>query len=100
MEQSGVVLHSPMVSNSRAFSSSANPNPICIMCGEDDVIENLHAAEAFHASKSKLNTEHVMKLTNNWRDIAVYITDKATINRLMIGGLGTNSSFYHKRCST
>ena len=70
------------------------------MCGEDDVIENLHAAEAFHASKSKLNTEHVMKLTNNWRDIAVYITDKATINKLMIGGLGTNSSFYYKRCST
>ena len=100
LEQSGVVLHSPMASNSRAFSSSANPNPICIICGEDDVIENLHTAEAFHASKSKLNTEHVMKLTNNWRDIAVYIGDNALVNRLMIGDLGANSSFYHKRCST
>ena len=100
LEQSGVVLHSPMVSNSRAFSSSANPNTICIICGEDDVIENLHAAEAFHASKSKLNTEHVMKLTNNWRDIAVYIGDNALVNRLMIGDLGANSSFYDKCCST
>ena len=48
----------------RASSNLANPNPICIIFGEPDVIENLHAAGAFHASKSKLNVEHVMKLTN------------------------------------
>ena len=41
-----------------------------------------------------------MKLTNNWRDIAFYIGDNALVNRLMIGDLGANSSFYHKRCST
>ena len=44
--------------------------------------------------------EHVRKLTNNWRNIAVYIGDNALVNRLMIGDLGANSSFYHKRCST
>ena len=47
-----------------------------------------------------MNTEHVMKLTNNRRDIAVYIGDNAIVNRLMIGDLGANSSFYHKHCST
>ena len=72
----------------------------CIICGEHDAIKNLHVAEAFYASKSKLNTEHVMKLTNNRRDIAVYIGDNAIVNRLMIGDLGANSSFYHKHCST
>ena len=72
----------------------------CVICGEHDAIENVHAAGAFHASKSKLNSEHVMKLTNNWRDIAVYIGDNALVNRLMIGDLGANSSFYYKRCST
>ena len=41
-----------------------------------------------------------MKLTNNWRDIAFYIGDNALVNRLMIGDLGANTSFYHKRCST
>ena len=76
------------------------PNPICIVCGEHDAVENVHAAGAFHASKLKLNSEHVMKLTNNWRDIAVYIGDNALVNRLMIVDLGANSSFYHKRCST
>ena len=98
--QSSAFLRSSMGSNSRGSSSSAIPNPICIICSENDAIENVHAAEAFHASKSKLNSEHVMKLTNNWRDIAVYIGDNALVNRLMIGDLGANSSFYHKRCST
>ena len=98
--QSSAFLRSSMGSNSRGSSSSAIPNPICIVCSEHDAIENVHAAEAFHASKSKLNSEHVMKLANNWRDIAVYIGDNALVNRLMIGDLGANSSFYHKRCST
>ena len=65
---SSASLHSSMGSNSRASSSSVNPNPICIICYEHDSLENLHAAEAFHVSKSKLNTGHVMKLTNNWKD--------------------------------
>ena len=98
--QSSVFLYSSVGSNSRASSSSAIPNPICIICREHDAIENVHAAGAFHASKLKLNCEHVMKLTNNWRDIVVYIGDNALVNRLMIGDLGANSSFYHKRCST
>ena len=87
-------------SNSRAYSSLVIPNPICIIYGENDVIESVHAAGAFHASKLKLNSEHVMKLRNNWRDITFYIGDNALVNSLMIGDLGANSSFYHKRCST
>ena len=100
MGQSSAFLCSSMSSNSHASSSSANPNPICIICGEHDSIESLHAAGAFHASKSKLNIEHLMKLANNWGDIAVYIDDNTLVNRLMIGDLGANSSFYHKSCST
>ena len=68
MRQSSTFLHSPMGSNSQASSSSVNQNSISIICYEHDAFENFHAAEAFHASKLKLNTEHVMKLTNNWRD--------------------------------
>ena len=98
--QSSAFLHSSMGSYSRAYSSSAIPNPIWIICGENDATENVHAAGAFHASKSKLNSEHVMKLTNNWREIVFYIGDNALANRLMFGDLGANSSFYHKRCST
>ena len=44
-------------SNSGASSCSATAyNPVCIKCVEHDAIENFHAAGAFHASKSKLNT--------------------------------------------
>ena len=63
--QSSAFSRSSMGSNSSAFSSSAIPNPICIICSDHDVIENVHAAGAFHASKSKLNSENVLKLTNN-----------------------------------
>ena len=98
MGQSRAFLHSFMGANSCASSGSAISNPICIICGELDAIENVHAAAAL--SKSKLNSEHVMKLTNTWRDISVYIGDNALVNRLMIGDFGADSSFYHKCCSS
>ena len=66
--QSSAFLHSAMGSNTCVSSSPVNPNHIYIICYEDDAFENLLAAETFHVSKSKLNTEHVMKVTNNWRD--------------------------------
>ena len=97
--QSSAFLRSSMGSNARISSSSAIPNPICIICSEHDAIENVYAAGEFHASKWKLNTKHVIKLTNNWRDIAVYIGNNALVSSLMIGDLGANCSFYHKRCS-
>ena len=71
--QPSAFLGSSKGSKSPASSISANPSSICTICGEHDATENLHAAWAFQASISKLNTEHLMKLTNNWRDIAVYI---------------------------
>ena len=71
--QSSAFLHSSMGSNSRASFGSAIPNPICIICGEHDATHNVHAAGAFHTSTSKLNSEHVVKLTNNWRDIDIVL---------------------------
>ena len=41
--QSSTFLRSSMGSNSCAYSSSAIPNPICTICGENDAIENVHA---------------------------------------------------------
>ena len=99
MGRSSAFSRSSMGSNARTSSSSAIPNPICIICSEHDAIENVYVAGAFHASKWKLNTEHVIKLTNNWRDIAVYIGNNALVSSLMIGDRGANCSFYHKHCS-
>ena len=96
--KSSAFLCSSTGSNSSASSSSANP--YCIICGGHDAIENLLSDGAFYTSKSKLNIEHVMKLTINWRDIAIYISSNPLAKRLMIGDLGANSSFYHKCHST
>ena len=97
--QSSAFLRSSIGPISRACSSSAIPNPICIICSEHDAIENVYATGAFHGSKSKLNSEHVTKLTKSWSDIAVYIGNNALVNRLLIGDLGANISIYYKRCS-
>ena len=61
--QSSASLRSSMGSNSRASSSSAFSDPVCIIYDEDDAVEDVHAAGAFHASKSKLNTQPVVNLT-------------------------------------
>lgn len=100
VEQSSAFSRSSMGSNSCGSSTSANRNLICIICGEHDANENLDAAGAFCASKLKLSAEHVMKLTNNWRDKAVYIGNNAPVNKLMVCDLGANSPFNHKRYST
>ena len=42
------------------------------MCGEHDSTENLLAAGALHACKSKLNIENVIKLAKNWRESCLY----------------------------
>ena len=51
MGQSSAFLRLSMDLNSRASSSSAIPNAICIIWGKHDAIENIHATGAFHASK-------------------------------------------------
>ena len=95
--KSGPSLRSSLGSPS-ASSSLLPVDPMCVICGEHDIIDHLHAAGALHATKSKLNVDHVTKLTNQWRNMALCIGDHALLSRLMIGDLGANSSFYHKNC--
>ena len=56
--QSSAFLCSSTSENSCASSSSANSNPMCIICSAHDAIDSFHAAGAWHTSKSKLNTEN------------------------------------------
>ena len=49
-----------------------------------------------------VNRNWILKMLLSWqiiREKAVYIGDNALVDRLMIGDVGSNSSFYHKRCS-
>ena len=77
---------------------SFKTNKVCTICGKGDKIQNLCAAGAFHATKSKLNTNHVAQLTEKWRKMAFRVGDDDLLSRLMVGDLGTNSTFYHKEC--
>lgn len=44
--------------------------------------------------------DQVLKLTNQWKNEAIFLGDDALASRLIIVDLGAKSSFYHKRCST
>ena len=81
-ESTSFPLRSPL--RSSTGSSSRTSSYTCIICDEADILDNLHAAGAYHASKSKLNAGHVNKLTKEWRDIAVYIGDPVLASRLAI----------------
>ena len=73
---------------------------LCTICGINDALSNLCAAGAFHATKSKLNINHVIQLTKKWREMAIGMGDDDLVSRLMVGDLGANSIFYHKSCYT
>ena len=92
--------HSPNLRSSSSRSSTDSSKPKCIICNEFDELNNLHAAGALHATKTKLKVEHVTKQTEQWRQMALTVGDNGLASRLSIGDLGANSSFYHKRCST
>ena len=80
--------------------STESVQSLCILCGQYDITENLCAAGALHATKSKLNEHHVAQLTNKWREMAIYVVDDVLSSRLVIGELGANSAFYHRGCAT
>ena len=45
----------------------------CCICGSEDKEKNLHVAGAYHAKKSKTNSEHVRVLTEKWREMALNV---------------------------
>ena len=88
-----------VVTRPARVESSALKN-LCIICNKYDDIQNMCAAGSLHATKSKLASKHVSKLTEQWREMARVTGDDGFASRLAIGDLGANSSFYHKICYT
>ena len=60
----------PSLRSSSPHVEILRTNYLCTICGEYDELEKLCAAGAFHATKSKLNVNHVTQLTNKWREMA------------------------------
>ena len=71
---------------------------MCYICGEEDMLCNLHAAGAKGATKDKLNYSNVEQQTSKYREMATFLGKKALLSRPMIGDLGANSIFDHLNC--
>ena len=93
--------HPPNLRSSSSRWSNDSSIPKCIIHNETDELENLHAAGALHATKTKLKAaNHVTKETEQWTHMTTVIGDRRFAGTLSVGDLGANSSFYHKRCCT
>ena len=80
----------------RKDDDSASHGIFCCFCREEDSESNLRAAGTMHASTSKTNIEHVMTITQKWKDMATKIGDDHLIRILSSGDVASNEFFYHK----
>ena len=83
-----------------------HPHVVCCHCqirkGElynvasvvgEDKEKNLNAAGAYHAKKSKTNSEHVRVLTDKWREMALNVNNQILLNRLAFDDVASNELF-------
>ena len=85
-------------STSTSLRSQLQPSRsmiICYICGEEDTLDNLHAAGAKYATKKRLDYSYIEEQTEQWREMARVVGRDDLMKRLLIGDLGANSIFYH-----
>ena len=70
----------------------------CVFCTESDSDENLHAAGTKHASKTKVDSDHIQSLTDKWKMMAAFLGKDNVLSRLATGNLAANAIFYHLDC--
>ena len=68
---------------------------ICCFCLEEDEDSNLCAAGTLHASDGKINSSHVQRLTEEWKNMAALLEDSDLLVRLSGGDLASNKVYYH-----
>ena len=70
--------------------------PVCCFCKEADEEINLCAAGTYHASKTKADADHVIKLTQKWREMAKVVENDDLLKSLSVGDVTANEVYYHK----
>ena len=81
------------LSHTREQKLSLEQSPL-FFCGERVSRENLRAVGDFHSGSSK-NIQHVQKLTESWREMALAIGD-LDVHTKCVCDVRSNEIFYHK----
>ena len=69
---------------------------VCCFCSEIDTENNLTAAGTFHATKNKVDVDHVSNLTEKWKTMAAKLEYSELLSRLSFGDIVSNELYYHK----
>ena len=69
---------------------------VCLFCNQADKKENLCPAGEKHSSALVPNVEHVTKLTQTWKNMALQLGELDIHSKLSIGDVRSNELYYHK----
>ena len=69
---------------------------ICCFCSETDTENNLTAACTFHATKNKVDINHLSNLTEKWKTMAAKLGYREPLSQLSSGDIVSNELYYHK----
>ena len=72
---------------------------LCVICGEDDGEENLHAAGTLHASSSSTDASHINALVSQWKSMALKVGNDGLLSHLSSGDTCSNELYYHGQCN-
>ena len=67
----------------------------CAICGEKDIVANLHEAGTFHASDYKVEKSHNNAFTAQWKTMALKLNKVRLLNLLSSGDIACNELWYH-----
>ena len=69
---------------------------VCLFCAEKDISPNLCAAGTMHATKRHADGTHARRVTDEWREMASVLQNTRVLNKLSIGDVASEETFYHK----
>ena len=53
-----------------------------------------------HAKKRKADGSHVKRLTDEWKELAIFLGDDVLVQKLSFKDVTADQLFYHKKCLT
>ena len=68
---------------------------VCCFCSKTDTESNLTAG-TFHATKNKVDINHVSNLTEKWKTMAAKLDYSELLSKLLSGYIVSNELYYHK----
>ena len=71
---------------------------VCLFCAEKDLPTNLCAAGTWHAKITQVYMQHVDKISEQLRSMALFLNGLSVLAKLSSSDVASNELFYHSKC--